>query len=198
MSESPRHWWDVFAEHHEHAARCGNEAHHTDDNLVKVGAGIIAAILAVAQVQLGALEEQRKLRALAEGWLFSNHTANMNLVVRLVPKQGGNMPDPTVNPDLTQDVEFAIKPVNAAGNPTTGPFAWSISDGSAGTFTPAADGLSAKLVTTTDPAINIDVVVTVTATNNGFTAIARVQRTGVVVDNGTTDFGLTAVVVPKA
>ena len=106
------------------------------------------------------------------------------------------MPDIIVTPSDTQDVLAKIKPVNAAGEPVTGPFTWSSSQGNIAAAQPADDGLSCLFVCA--PGVDLDIVCNVVDPKNGFTASFRIQRTAPPPpDNLTADFGLTAELVDK-
>lgn len=164
-----------------------------DDNPgVVLGLGVICALLSISHEARGIRLELRRIRRGLEG------TVRLNLSGSLVPKhsQGGStMPAGPFNPDKTQDVQFTINPLNAGGQPTTGPFNWTLSDGSAGILTPAADGKSALFVTS--PTLDtFDCMVTVADPHTGVTDTARVSRG--VIDNNTVSLSLSGSLVAKA
>lgn len=106
------------------------------------------------------------------------------------------MPAGPFNPTEAEDVSIGSFPVNAATQPTSGPFNWTLSDATAGSLAVASDTKSCKLVT--NPGA-IDCVITVTDSVGGLSDTAAVSR-GVVpppVDNVTTAFNLSGSVVPK-
>ncbi len=140
----------------------------------------------------------RELRALRRAWerQHNNRTVRFNSTVTLVSKDGGPpMPAPVVNPTETQDVLCAIAPVNRAGEPTTGPFAWTVNS-PALTAQPAADGKSCLLVT--QPG-DIDAIAVVTDTVSGNTDTFPVKRFAPPPpDNLTVNFNPSASAVDKA
>ncbi len=105
------------------------------------------------------------------------------------------MPLPPFNPSEKQDVKITIAPTNRAGEPTTGPFEWTVN--AAGlTPQPTADGKTCLLVT--DPG-DLNVVATVTDTVSGNTDTYLVFRSAPPPpDNVTTAFNPSGELVDKA
>jgi hypothetical protein len=167
--------------------------------MARVGAGIIFAILANATATTAIARETRKIRELLEARLpdpLSNVPVSLNLTGRLVPKQGGStVPSGDIfTPDETQDVDLVIAPLNAANQPTTGPFVWNSSIG-ATPLTVSADTLSAKFVT---PTGDLDVVVSVSYPANGKTETVAIKRTAPPPpDNNPVALNISGTLVPK-
>jgi hypothetical protein len=151
--------------------------------------------VALVWVQAATHRELRKIRRILEKQ-HNNETVRFNSTVTLVSKDGGNpMPAPVVRPTEAQDVQCNIAPVNRAGEPTSGPFTWTVNSPQL-TPTPSADGKACLLVTA---AGEIDAVATVTDSVSGNTDVFPVQRTAAPPpDNLTTNFNPTASAVDKA
>jgi hypothetical protein len=156
--------------------------------------GILHALLALIIVQDAQFKELRRIRkCVCHAPHADNRTVSLNLTGKLVPKDGGvPVPVGPFNPAETDDVDFAIGPLNAAGSPTTGPFNWTSNDPAAGMLNVSADTKSAKLVTAAGP---ISTVVMVTDSVSGISDTATVSR--VPADNATTSLNLVGTVVPK-
>jgi hypothetical protein len=185
---------DQFDHHHGHAEKCRRDLEEFEDGMAVSCRGAISALLAIALAGRETARELRRIRRLLEH-RFDPRTAHLNLTGSLVPKQGGNpMPAGPFNPSEQEDVQLQIAPVNAAGQPTPGPFNWTMSDGAAGTLEKSADTKSAKLVTTPG---SWDVVVIVTDPRTGISDTAAVSRTTAPADNNTTALNLSGSIVPK-
>jgi hypothetical protein len=181
-------WLQVFARLHLYAVSCMRGLRGLFD-LQRVGAGIIAALLAIAIASRAQARELRGIRIALER-RPDPMTARINLSGRLVQKQGGEpMPGP-FNPDPTQDVELVIAPVNAAGLPTPGPFNWA----PAARLTVSADTKSARYTT---PDGTFDDVVVVTDPRNGVQDTAQITRSVAPPDENTAVMNLSGSLVPK-
>jgi hypothetical protein len=190
-------WGAKFRHHHDQARLAAERVAGTEGETVSRGEnGIIHALVALVFVVSAGVSELRRIRKLLEKQQ-SQVVERFNLVGRLVPKEGDtNMPAGPFNPGLNEDVELRIAPVNAAGQPVTDTFNWSLSDQSAGTLTIAPDTLSAKLVTA---AGGIDAIVTVSQTSTGKSDSASIQRTAPPrPDNAVDNFNLAGNVTPKS
>lgn len=170
------------------------------ERIVAIAAGgIINALLAISATHRALAGDTRKIRQQGDRWLelfTSPDTARLGLTGVIVPKhsQGGIVMAGPFNPTEQQDVDFAIAPVNAAGQPTNGPFDWTRSDATAGELVVAPDTKSAKLVT--NPGA-VSCIVTVTDPRTSVGESALVERTVVPPDNNTTAMNLSGSVVPK-
>lgn len=187
-------WWRKAREHHDHAHRECQEFEHHDLTSRGPWLGVTKALLALVAVNAAGVLELRRIRKVLEAE-HSNQTVRLNLTGHVVSKEGNPMPAGPFNPTETEDVALAISPVNAAGEPTSGPFTWTVSDGAAGTLEIAADTKSAKLVTALG---SIDAVVVVTDPRTGVSDTAAVQRTVTPPDNNTVNLNLAGSLAPKA
>jgi hypothetical protein len=189
MSDAPTRWQELLPYHHDHADKRMRELGRegvTNMPLQVFGMGVISALLALVAVQRGQLAEFRKIRkALEPGRLIS-----IGLGGRTIPKGGTPpMPDLTINPTATDDVQFTTSPT-FQGVPGVVAFNWTLDNGHAGDLQVAADQQTAKLVTAAGD-FSAHVVVTDPAT--GITETATVSRIAGVL----TAIGLGATLVPK-
>jgi hypothetical protein len=157
-------------------------------------ASIAHSLSALVWIQAAQFREIRKIRRLKERQ-HNNETVRFNSTVTLVSKDGGNpMPAPVVKPTETQDVQCNIAPTNRAGEPTSGPFEWTVNS-PALTPQPSSDGKQCLLVTAPGA---IDAVAIVTDTVSGNTDTFPVQRTvAPPPDNLTTNFNPSSTAVDK-
>jgi hypothetical protein len=142
---------------HHHHDRAREQAELDGSSPVGVALGLLNASIALIWVQAAQWRELRKIRRALEA-LVSNQSVRLNLTGRLVLKDGDSMATGPFNPTESQDVAFSITPVNAAGEPTSGPFTWTVSDPNSGTLVVSSDTKSARLVTSVG---NIDTVLIV-------------------------------------
>jgi hypothetical protein len=190
----PRTWIQCFTEHHEESVRMLDARRkldpHGQDGIGSLMLAQSHATLAQAQALRAIARELRRIRLAIE------RPASLQLTASLVPKtHGGDTMPLELTPNETQNVQFSITPRNAAGNPTTGPFNWSVSDGAAGSLAPSEDGKTCLLVT--NPG-QWDVVVIVKDTRSGITETAHVFRTvAPPEDNSAVTLGLTGELVEK-
>lgn len=198
------HWtiWELFGHHHDAAARSSDHSqdHNHEQRMERLAAGRNHALLAQANVQRGIARELRKIRGVLEtiAAQHSNATAALNLSGQYVTKEGAPaMPIGAFNPSPTQNVKLSIAPKNAAGDPTSGPFAWTSSNNALVAVTPSEDGKTAICVVT--EGIDIDALVSVSDPRTGVTDSATFSRVAPPPpDNNTTELGLTGEYVDKA
>jgi hypothetical protein len=174
-------------EAHEHAKQChGNasSAVNTEQDVTSaVYVGVLASLVALVSVQTLQWREMRRIRKLIEAE-HDRVPVALNMTGMLVdkhPSQGGDMPEiGPFNPSDSQDVLYKIAPVNAAGLPVAGPFAWTSSDPNV-KLEPATDTLSCRAVVA--PGVSVDDVDVVTYPPTGLNQVSRIQRTVVPPDN---------------
>lgn len=181
-------WFDLLVMHHDEAAR---HVHECNDQRVRL---LVHAQLAEVSVQRGLFRELRRIRRALEAQV-KNQTAALNLSGAIVAKEGSRiMTIGPFTPNDSQDVAFTLSPVNAAGEPTSGPFEWNVNDPAAGTLQVSADTKACRFVTA---AGSFAVVVSVKDPKTGVIDVANVSRTETPVDNNTVSLGLAGELVAK-